>query len=358
MRKIIFVGILVALAIFLVVPFHIDRDESLPQAGKTNNVRELSGPGRGDSLAGGQAESVAAFPVKPISLTAFMNVATLVSGRWFRVARQAINSGQAQASRQLIEKIAIEIGDPELFWQASDSTPEHHWMKNVNRLFSPEKRWRLIKAWPKSSLTSIRQIWFLHECFFRPEEISVEMVFADFSRYIPLWLNGLSFTSLLVVDCRMLFDLRMIPFLLLQQPSRKQRLGIAVTLKNAGWPWPELAQYNDFSEESSEIVRAWWIESGDLKKALMLTDPQDKLFDRRTLEDAALAALLEKDPDIKDAKMAQWARSAQKSFEIWQKETSEKEEKNWSLAGLLKVPTILTPRKWRLVLDSFIGEIL
>lgn len=356
MKKVLISGILL-LALFALVfqPGHEPESTTCRKA--SDSVKPVS-----TAKVESAGTSAPAAVKTPFSVTLQSNAeafdsAGLVEHGWFRLARVAILQGDSKAGDDVLQRIAIANGDSRLFWQTRPPhhSPFQHWQKHGP--FAAEVSWNLLKGWPDKDLTSERQMFFLFESLFRPHEVAFSIIVADFSRYFPAWCRLPNFTTAIASVCSGIRVLQLLPFALIPQSDAHQSFMIAATLKNSGWPWPEMSAYVKVSPSMSQVAAQWWIEAGRPEKAMQLVEPANSFFAARVLEDAALAASYKQVPADSGGRLQKWYDQAHASFAQWQKEFAETAAaRPAGLATALVFPDILAPTHWWLMLDSIMGE--
>lgn len=283
--------------------------------------------------------------------------AGLVEHGWFRLARAALIQGNSSASNDALQKIAIATGDSRFFWQARlpHNRPFQHWQKQGP--YAAEVAWKLLKGWPDNDLSSERQVFYLFECLFRPHEVELSVIVADFGRYFPGWCRLPSFAGVIASVCSSIRALQLLPYTLIPQADAHQSFMVAATLRNSGWPWPEMSGYVEVSPSMSQVAAQWWIEAGQPEKAMQLIEPGNSFFAARVLEDAALAACYKQVPAESGVRLQKWYEQARASFAQSLKEFAEAAAaRPADPATALAFPDILAPTHWWLMLDSIMGE--
>lgn len=113
-------------------------------------------------------------------------VQRLYAGGWPRTAARLARL-QTQKKCRLFMRVAMEIGDGELFWanRTPDVSPDEYWNRQVHPWYGGERRYNLLKRWPASDASPQRLMQWPAYFLSRPVSQTVSDYFTTVSGILP-----------------------------------------------------------------------------------------------------------------------------------------------------------------------------
>ncbi len=250
-----------------------------------------------------------------------VTIADFLDAGWNRIARLLIVRKKTSVTPNLLTRLGLILGDPELFWsgRAESEIAQNYWLQKAHSTLPVETKWRILKGWPGDDHSYIRWLLVAREWLLRPVTASDEPVTDIFRSLTGCFYETLALRSIAEEFLRTAGELRILPLHCLLNEDARQSMIMAATLINLGWSWIELEPLTEIPPSMNSVAAQWWLESGHPLQAWAWLRRSSDPFQMRIFEDAALAALEEPGREVELPFDEDFIQHARNNYRSWYK---------------------------------------